>query len=93
MSIPAKRTALRELDIRVTSPSSVRQVSAISSPMPYWVISAWQPSLVASDPAQRALQLVDLALERVDHCQRDRDPLDGVRWQIDAGKELTAGRA
>jgi len=50
-------------------------------------------SLVASDPAQRTLQLVDVALERVDHSQRNRDPLDGVRWQIDAGEELTAGRA
>ncbi len=29
--------------MRVTSPSSVTKVSAISSPTPNWVISAWQP--------------------------------------------------
>ena len=44
MSIPANRTALRELDIRVTSPSSVKVTRAMVSPTPNWVISAWQPA-------------------------------------------------
>lgn len=34
--------------------------------------------LVARDLPQSTLDLVDLALERVDHEQRDRDPLPGV---------------
>jgi hypothetical protein len=42
MSRPVKRTALRELVRRLASPSSERNVSAISSPIPNWVISAWQ---------------------------------------------------
>jgi hypothetical protein len=44
ISSPAKRTALRELLIRLASSSSAKKVKAISSPTPNWVISAWQPA-------------------------------------------------
>jgi len=46
--------------------------------------------LTTRDLAQRAFDLSDLTLERVDHVKRDGDALAGVSGQTQAGEKLPA---
>src|SRR4051794_358971 len=66
MSTPEQRTALREAVKRDTSPSSDRIVVAVSGPIPYWRISAWQPGLVSRQAREFTLDGDRMAVDLVD---------------------------
>ena len=89
MSMPARRTALREADRRVVAELAERdQRGQLAHP----VDAHQRPAtgLAAGQPAQLALQRGDLRLDGVDHRQRDLDPLAGVLGDLDARQELAA---
>src|SRR4051794_39419810 len=93
MSMPAIRTALREADRRVTSPSSQSVTSAGQLAHAVEAHQRLAAGLAAGEPAQLALQRGDLRVDRVDHPERDMDPLARVRRQRQAVEELAGPRA
>src|SRR3954468_22940143 len=87
MSRPLQRTALREADRRVTSPSSQSTVVAVIGPTPYWRIRAWQPIWRRAKRARSRSRTTQLALEFVDDRQRHLNPLQGGRRQHELPQE------
>src|SRR3954451_7203916 len=93
MPRPLQRTALREADRRVTSPSSQSTVVAVIGPTPYWRIRAWQPIWRRAKRASFALEDDQLAVELVDDRQGDLDSLQGRRRQHECAQERASVRA
>ena len=91
MSMPAIRTALRDADMRVTSPSSTERDQRGQLAHPVEAHQRLAAGLAARELAQLALQRSDLALDRVDHRQRDLDPFARVGGKIQSGRG-TRGR-
>lgn len=90
MSMPAMRTALREADSRCTSPSSQRVTSEVQLAHP--VESHQRPAarLAACELTQLTLERRHLGVDRVDHRQRDLDPLARVDRELEALQERSA---
>jgi hypothetical protein len=92
MSSPAKRTALRDEDKRVTSPSSATSATALSGSHAPLRLQRETALLVTGDGAQLGLEGMDVDVDGFDHGERDGHHLSGHRRELGACQPRQARR-
>src|SRR4051794_5064098 len=87
MSRPLQRTALRDAERRLTSPSSQSTVVAVTGPTPYWPHQRLTADLAACQAGELTLQRHQRTLELVNDRQGDLDPRQGRGRQTEHAKQ------